>query len=167
MQPLLRAGRRLAQTTICWRYASLSSQIDLCHESVFQRSVVAWRKLCCFRILFHSITSKPYTASFPLYSLRLNPQPRLQPSFIFTVSLLFSSFPFSISNYPLMFSFSPPSFSIPPHYPHLDPSSLLLMNNTVVSKMRSPVGALQKRRQVARDGASTARLIDLPATDRS
>lgn len=75
MQLLLRAGWRPAQTTICWRYASLSFQIDLCHESVFWRSVLVRRKLRRFYILIPAFVSfhASYTVSFPSHSLRLNP----------------------------------------------------------------------------------------------
>lgn len=78
-------GWWLAQTAICWRYASLSFQIDLCHESVFllllrlcggsaaflfSSSSAAFLSRCTshpvqtqFNFLFHSLTSNLYLLS--------------------------------------------------------------------------------------------------------
>lgn len=59
MQSLLRACWWVAQSTICWRYASLSFRIHLCRESVSGSFVLVWRRLCCahfhFQLQFQDI----------------------------------------------------------------------------------------------------------------
>lgn len=132
-----------------WRYASLSSQIHLCHESVFWCSLgfVSFDK-SHIQTIICSPTLLPFILVFITnISFHFASSPTLIPLFLSSFSFIHS-----ISCYALphaSISFSPYS-----------------ANTRVVSTTWSPRGALQRTQQVVCDGAATARLTDPPAMER-
>lgn len=116
-----------ALTAICWRYASFSSQIDLCHESFFGGSFTSplmdevLLRSNPFPSLVPSHASRPFYTPFPLQShsipfpfIYCHPHPTAL-SFFFSIYFFF------------VHSFAPGHSvpACPPHY-FLETTSLLI-----------------------------------------
>lgn len=143
-----RADDRPRQPSV-WRYASLSSQIHLCHESVFWCSLgfVSFNKSH-----IQTIICSPTLLPFILV-------------FITIISLHFCviTHPYSLISQLISFIHSISSYALPHASISFSPYSA---NTRVVSTTRSPRGALQRAQQVVCDGAATAQLTDPPAMER-